>query len=89
MSFREIRSVIFEDSVLDLLILRDIVLPPVSVAPDESLSDALIKLLETGYGRLPIEDSELGVIGMLGMKDLLARYHLELEKLHMDDTDSE
>jgi CIC family chloride channel protein len=89
LSVPEIRPVIFEDSVLDLLILRDLVSPPASVAPDESLSDALIKFLETGYGRLPIEDSELGVVGMLGMKDLLARYHLELEKLHMDETYSE
>ena len=75
---------IFEESILDLLIVRDLVSPSVSVAPDESLSEALLKFLETGYGRLPIEDNETGVIGMLGLEDLLARYHQELQKLDED-----
>ena len=76
---------IFEESVLDLLILKDLVSPPVSVSPDESLSEALHKFLETGYGQIPIEDNETGVIGMLGLEDLLARYQLELHKLDMCD----
>src|SRR5208283_2345572 len=79
LSVREVRAVMFEESILDLLILRDLVAPPVSVAPDDSLSEALLKFLETGYGQIPIEDSETGVIGMLGMEDLLARYHQELQ----------
>jgi len=85
----EIRPVIFEESISDLLILRDLVSPPVSVAPDDSLSEALLKFLETGYGRIPIEDNETGVIGMLGLEDLLARYQLELQKLHMSETGPE
>jgi CIC family chloride channel protein len=89
LSLPEIRAVIFEDSVLDLLILRDLVSPPVSVAPDESLSDALLKFLETGFGQIPIEDNERGVIGMIGMEELLARYHLELQKLDMGETGPE
>jgi CIC family chloride channel protein len=82
----EIRAVMFEESISDLLILRDLVSPPVSVAPDDSLSDALLKFLETGYGRIPVEDNETGVIGMLGLEDLLARYQLELQKLHTSET---
>ncbi len=89
LSVREIRTVIFEESVLDLLILRDLVSPPVSVSPDESLSEALHKFLETGYGQIPIEDNEMGVIGMLGLQDLLARYQLELQKLEMCDVGPE
>jgi chloride channel protein, CIC family len=86
LSVRDIRTVMFEESVTDLLILRDLVLPPVSVALDDSLSEALLKFLETGYGRIPIEDNETGVIGMLDLQDLLARYQLELQKLNMCDT---
>ncbi len=82
----EIRPVIFEESISDLLIVGDLVWPPVSVAPDDSLSEALLKFLETGYGRIPIEDNETGVIGMLGLEDLLARYQLELQKLNMPET---
>jgi CIC family chloride channel protein len=81
LSLPEIRGVIFEESVSDLLILRDLMLPPVSVAPDESLSDALMKFLETGFGRIPIEDKKIGFVGTLGMEDLLARYQEEVQKL--------
>ncbi len=84
LSLRDIRPVMFEESILDLLILRDLVLPPVSVTPDESLSEALLKFLETGFGQLPIEDKAMGVIGMLSLEDLIARYNLELQKLYMD-----
>ncbi len=84
LSLPEIRTVMFEESVVDLLVLRDLVLPPVSVAPDESLSDALLKFLQTGFGRIPIEDKEIGVIGALALEDLLARYHQELQKLGED-----
>ena len=54
------------------------------MSPDDSLSDALLKFLQTGFGRIPIEDKEIGVIGMLGLEDLLARYHQELQKLDED-----
>lgn len=80
----EIRSIMFEESVLDLFILRDLVRPPVSIAPEDSLADALLRFLETGYGQIPIEDGEQGVIGMLGMADLLARYQQELRKLSVE-----
>jgi CIC family chloride channel protein len=79
LSLPEIRTVIFEEAVLDLLILRDLVSAPVSVDLDESLSEALLKFLNTGYGQIPIEDGQRGVIGMLGIEDLLAR--LSEEKL--------
>ena len=69
LSLPDIRPVIFEESVLDLFVLRDLVMPPVSFAPEESLSDALLKFLETGYGKIPIEDKETGVIGMLSLEE--------------------
>lgn len=85
LSLREIRPIFFEDSVLDLLVLRDLISPPVSVTLDESLSEALLKFLETEYGKIPIQNGDGGVVGMLGLDDLLACYHLELQKLHGQD----
>ena len=84
LSVPEIRGIIFEESLLDLLIVRDLVSEPVSVAPDESLSEALLKFLETGFGKIPIEDKETGVIGVLALEDLLARYQFEMNKLDED-----
>lgn len=82
LSLPDLREVIFEDSVMDLLVLRDLVLPPVSVAPDDSLSDALLKFMETGFDQIPIEERQLGVIGMLRLDDVLTSYHRELQRIH-------
>ncbi|MGV8073022.1 MAG: chloride channel protein [Syntrophobacteraceae bacterium] len=86
LALQEIRPVMFEESVLDLLVVRDMMIaPPVSVAPDETLAEALLKFLETGFRRIPIEDKETGVIGMLAQEDLLERYQQELERLQQQD----
>ena len=85
LALREVRPIYFEDSVLDLLIVRDLISPPVSVTLDESLSEALLKFLETGYGKIPIEDHEGQVVGMLGLEDLLTCYQQELHKLRALD----
>ena len=83
LSLPEIRSIVFEESILDLLILGDLMLPPVSVSPDDSLSDALLKFLQMGIGQIPIENGEPGVIGMLSLEDLLACYHDQIQELHL------
>ena len=82
LSLPEVRGVIFEESISDLLILRDLVLPPVSVGLDDTLSEALVKFLETGFESIPIEDKESGFIGTLRLEDLLARYQQELQELN-------
>lgn len=80
LSLLEIRAALSKRSVCEMLSPRDLLLPPISVAPEESLSGALVKFLETGFSRIPIVDEKRGLIGMLGLEDLLTRYQQELEK---------
>jgi chloride channel protein, CIC family len=81
LSSSSIRPVIFEDSVSDLILVRDLVLPPVSIQMDDNLYDALIKFLESGYGQIPIEDGDSGVIGTLMLEELMEAYHSEIQRL--------
>lgn len=80
LSLAELREIMFEDSIMDLLVLRDLVMPPVSTGSEESLSEALQIFLETGYDQIPVVDSEIGITGMLRLDDILARYHKEVRK---------
>ena len=80
LSLPDLRQVMFEKSIQDLVILRDVVSPPVSVALHDSLYDALVTFLECGYGRIPVTDAQRGVVGMLRLKDLMEAYYNEIQQ---------
>jgi CIC family chloride channel protein len=84
LSLPDVREVLFEKSTQDLLLLGDIVSPPVSVAMEDSLYDALVKFLESGYGQIPIENEQTGVVGILSFEDLMEAYHREIQKMRED-----
>lgn len=81
LAIRDLREVIFEDSLHDLVVVGEVVSPPISVALEESLYSVLVKFMHTKYGQIPIEDEELGVIGILKFTDLMEAYHQEIQKL--------
>jgi chloride channel protein, CIC family len=81
LSLPDLREVLFEKSIQDLLLLRDVVSPPVSVDMEDSLYDALIKFLECGYGQIPIDNEQMGVVGILRFEDLMEAYHHEIQKM--------
>jgi chloride channel protein, CIC family len=81
LAIRDLREVIFEDSLHVLVVVDEVVSPPISVAFEESLYSVLVKFMRTKYGQIPIEDKELGVIGILKFTDLMEAYHQEIQKL--------
>jgi chloride channel protein, CIC family len=80
LSLPDLRQVMFEKSIQDLVILRDVISPPVSVALHDSLYDALVTFLECGYGRIPVTDAQRGVVGMLRLEDLMEAYYNEIQQ---------
>jgi len=72
-SLRNARSILFEDSMSDLLIAQDLMSPPVTVTPAESLRSALKKFLEYDYGQIPVVDmrDEKKIIGVLNQEDVI------------------
>lgn len=80
LSLPYIRQILFENPVHDLLMVGDLVLPPASVSPNDSLYEALDVFLESGYAQIPIEDREMGIIGILHLKDLMGAYRREVLK---------
>ncbi len=81
LAVRDLREVIFEEDIADLLVLDDLVSPPVSVEMGDNLYDALVVFLRTGYGQIPIIDMESGLLGILRLEDLMEAYHREISNL--------
>lgn len=84
LSLHDIRTVLFEEAVAELLVVGELASPPVKVTPDESLYEALIKFLASGYGQIPVEENDLGVVGMLRLEELMHAYYKEIQKLLED-----
>jgi len=78
---RNLREVLFEDSLWDLLVVGELASPPVSVGMDETLYHALTLFLQSGHAQIPVMDSEMGLAGFLRFQDLMEAYHQEVSKL--------
>ncbi len=79
LSFPYVREVLFDKSIEDLLVVGELSLPPVSIGIDETLYDAFVKFLQSGYSQIPIENNSAGVVGLLRLKDLMEAYHHQLK----------
>jgi chloride channel protein, CIC family len=77
----DLREIIFEESVGDLLVVGELASAPRSVSLDDNLYEALLVFLQTGYGQIPIEDRENGLIGILRLEDLMDIYHRQIQSL--------
>jgi chloride channel protein, CIC family len=75
----QVRAVLFEKDLDDLLLAGDLMGPPVSVLPDAHLHDALLTILKSGYGEVPVAQAgDDRLVGILRHTDLLRAYNLEI-----------
>ena len=83
LSLTNVRTVLFEDSLRDLVVVGELCTAPASLSVDESLYDALLKFLNTGYGQLPVVEVKQGrqhILGMLDHDQVTAAYHQEVSR---------
>jgi len=85
-SFRDIRPILHEESVLQLIIAKDIATTRlVTTTPDETLQQALEKITSAGVSQLPVvQDGKL--VGTLRECDVTATYSQELIKRELERT---
>ncbi len=70
------RSILFEPSLRDLVVARDLMRPLAVVHPDTSLYDALMLFVETDLGQLPVvgQDKPDTVLGLLDRRHVFTAY---------------
>ena len=83
LSFPELRAILFEDAMSELIVVGDMAEKPVFIGLNETLYEALIKFISSGYGQLPIlEDDRPGrLTGVLSLGELMEAYHQEMVRL--------
>jgi CIC family chloride channel protein len=83
LSLPDLRPILFEDTLSDLLVVGELAEKPVSVALHESLYEALIKFIRTGYGQIPVVDAgdQGRLVGLLSLQELVKAYHLAILRL--------
>lgn len=84
LSLRDFREVVFEDSLRDVVIARDIAtIPAISVTEDDNLATALNLINDNSIERLPVTASHgdsRRVVGILSQRDVISAYNHALEQ---------
>jgi CIC family chloride channel protein len=78
LSINDIREVLFEETLAQVIIAKDVATPTVVRAFwDESLQDALDKMLMINVNELPVvrEEEPDVIIGMIAKRDIISYYH--------------
>ncbi len=83
LSFPDLRAILFEDALSDLIVVGDLAEKPVAIGLNETLYEALIKFIRSGYGRIPILSEEFPgrLAGLLSLEELMRAYHQEMVRL--------
>lgn len=83
LSLRDFREVLFEESLLDVVIARDIAtIPAIAVTTEDDLAKALALIQDNGIERLPVlrhGDNSRQVVGILSQRDIMSGYNRALE----------
>lgn len=81
-SLRNAKSILFDGHVDELFIAQDLMTPPVTVTPAESLKSALKKFINFNYNQIPVVDyrDERKILGLLTQEDVIEAYNNEIKK---------
>jgi CIC family chloride channel protein len=78
LSINDIREVLFEETLAQVIIAKDVATPTVVRAFwDESLQEALDKMVLINVNELPVvrEEDPDAIIGMIAKRDIISYYH--------------
>ncbi|MDD4649084.1 MAG: chloride channel protein [Desulfoplanes sp.] len=83
LSVQNLRKVLFEDCLFDVLVAKDVAGKPVVVHPDDDLYTALMLFVDSGYGQIPVidHDDPKKILGQLAREDVFAAYAKTLKEL--------
>lgn len=83
LSLKDFREALFEESLMDVVIARDIAtIPAIAVTTDDNLATALTLIQDNGIERLPVlryGDRSRQVVGILSQRDIMSAYNRALE----------
>ena len=83
LAIEDLRKVLYEDTLCELLVAGDVARKAVLLRPDEDLYSALLKFVESDLAQLPVVDGEdpTKVLGMLARENVFTAYARVLKKM--------
>ncbi len=80
---QEVRRVLYEDALFDLIVVRDLMRPPAMLLPGDDLYSALLKFVDTDYSQVPVVDQEdqTRILGLLNRQDVFQAYSRTIRRL--------
>ncbi len=83
LAVQDLRKVLFEETLCELLVAGDVARKAVLLRPDEDLYAALLKFVESDLAQLPVVDSQdpSKVLGMLAREDVFTAYAKTLKSM--------
>jgi CIC family chloride channel protein len=83
LTMQDVRNVLFENTLFELVVVRDLARGPVTLTPDASLYDALLLFVDADLAQIPVVDPENQdtVLGLLGRDHVFAAYSTTLKEI--------
>lgn len=87
LALQDARAVLFENCLADLVVVRELMRPSLTVTPDMSLYDAMMHFINSDLSQLPVVSHEEPdtVIGMLNRQHVFTAYMETLKALKSQD----
>ncbi len=84
---QDVRKVLFEDCLFELIVVRDLARKPVFLQPEDDLYAALLKFVDTDFGQIPVLDpeDETHVLGIINREDVFRAYSRAIAEIRNSD----
>ncbi len=83
LTIQDVRNVLFENCLFELVLVRDLARKPVFLTPDVDLYDSLMVFVDSDLSQIPVIDPEDQdrVLGMLSREDVFQAYSRTIKEL--------
>ncbi|BBD09522.1 chloride channel protein [Desulfovibrio ferrophilus] len=80
---KDVRKVLFESCLFDLVVVRDLAGKPATLKPMDDLYTALMKFVDTDYGQIPVvhTDDPNVILGLINREDVFKAYRSSIDDI--------
>ncbi len=84
LAIQDVRQVLFEDTLYEIVLVKDLMRKPAYLRPDYDLYSALMKFVGTDLAQIPVLDTDNKIMGMINRQDVFKAYHDAINSLPED-----
>jgi len=85
LALQDVRKVLFEDALYDIVLVRDLARKPVYVRLDYDLYAALMRFVGTDLTQIPVLDADNEIVGSLGREAVFKAYSEAIKSLEEEE----